>query len=111
MDGKFSWKRKASGDAAQRRSAPTLEGYSRGMGRDRVETGAPPIPRRTDAEAPAALCRGPAIGTGGRDSLPEPVHGLFDRLTASRPRGRNVVWRSHRFGRPIMKRLGFADAS
>ncbi len=72
-----------------------MEGYIRHMGRDQAESG-----------APAALCRDPAVGGWGREVARAPVHGLFDRLTASRSQAR-----SHRFGRPILERLGFREAS
>jgi hypothetical protein len=88
-----------------------VEGYSRHMGRYDAELGGQPMPRRTDVEASAAHCRDPAVGGWNRESLQEPVHGLFDRLTVSPSQARHVAGRSHRFGRPILGRLGVADAT
>lgn len=96
MKGEIWWTRRASTDAGERRSARAdMEGYIHHMGRDQAESG-----------APAVLCHDPAVGGCGREVARAPVHGLFDRLTAPRPQAR-----SHRFGRPILERLGFADAS
>lgn len=94
MKGEIWWQRRASTDAGECRSArANMEGVIRHMGRDQVESG-----------APAAPCGNPAGGGWGREVARAPIHGLFDRLSASPAR-------SHRSGPPILARLGFAHAS